>query len=88
MGSERLSGSAEQRQLKISYEEVSSRPDIFGYTAGTDEEGFYAYGPPLKEDKDDDKFHKLTTEPVETEDQALEILVDYLNKTYAGEGLK
>ncbi len=72
----------EQRRITIvTYEDVLANPGLLGYVAGNDEDGYYAYGPPVE---DDGRFHKLTTEPVETETLAGKILVDYINETIVG----
>lgn len=70
--------------MSFTFEDILANPGLFGYTVGNEEDGYHAYGPPLE---DNDKRHKITTEPVETEAQALRILADYLNKTYAGADL-
>ena len=69
-------------RISITFEDVLENPGLLGYVVGNEEDGYYVYGPPIE---DNGKFHKLTTEPVETEPLAREILVNYLNETYAGD---
>ena len=77
---ERLGG--QRKHTVITVEDLLANPGFFGYIAGSEQDGYYAYGPPLE---DDDRRHKITTGPVDSEDLAYQILLDYLNETPAAE---